>query len=178
MTKTKKVIENPIVFLEFRVGDRPLGKIVVELYEDVVPRTVKNFIALIRDSKYNRCKMHRIIPGFMIQGGDITRGDGTGGYSIYGEHFEDENFDIRHSGPGLLSMANSGPDTNGSQFFITLAEQPHLDGKHVVFGKVVKGMDIVKKIEEFGSSSGATRRTVTIHRAGLVPDRGIEKIDF
>merc|ERR1712086_728404 len=103
-----------------------------------------------------------IIPGFMCQGGDFTKGDGTGGESIYGEKFKDENFKMKHTGKGCLSMANSGPNTNGSQFFICTGQTPHLDGKHVVFGKVVDGMDVIQKMEKVGSQSGATSQPVEI----------------
>jgi cyclophilin family peptidyl-prolyl cis-trans isomerase len=120
--------------------------IIIELYDDVVPKTCNNFRELCLSGKYNDTNFHRIIKGFMIQGGDITNGDGTGGYSIYGKKFPDENFRMKHNDIGLLSMANSGPDTNGSQFFITLGPQPHLDNKHVVFGKVIKGIEVIKKL--------------------------------
>lgn len=157
--------------MEFGTRDRLIGRVECELFEDVVPRTVKNFVELIKKGRgegYKGCKMHRIIPGFMIQGGDFTRGDGSGGHSIYGRYFEDENFDLLHDEPGLLSMANAGPNTNGSQFFITLDYTPHLDGKHVVFGKVSKGMDVIKKVERFGSESGETSDTVRIVRCGIL----------
>jgi peptidyl-prolyl isomerase F (cyclophilin D) len=145
-----------------------MGKIDMELFENVVPRTTKNFMTLIKEKKYKGCPFHRIIPNFMIQGGDFTRSDGSGGYSIYGKHFEDENFDIPHSSAGLLSMANSGANTNGSQFFITLEETPWLNNKHVVFGKVIKGMDIVRKIETYGSLSGKVSETIKIVDCGQI----------
>ena len=119
---------------------------------------------------YKGSKFHRVIPGFMAQGGDFTRGDGRGGESIYGEKFNDENFDLKHSKPYLLSMANSGPNSNGSQFFITFDETPWLDGKHVVFGEVLEGKDVVNKLEDIGSRSGRTSKTATIRDSGIVKD--------
>ena len=163
--------KNPRVFFDVSIGSKPAGTIVFELFKDVVPKTAENFKQLCmkpRGKGYIGSKFHRIIPDFMIQGGDFTRGNGTGGMSIYGERFDDENFKIKHSGPGLLSMANCGPNTNGSQFFITTVPCPWLDGHHVVFGKVVDGMDVVKKIESNGTQNGTPIRSCVIEDAGLV----------
>jgi len=149
---------------------------VMELFADSVPKTAENFRALCTGEKgrgkmgkplhFKGSSFHRVIPGFMCQGGDFTRGDGTGGESIYGETFRDENFKHKHVGPGILSMANCGPNTNGSQFFLCTVATPHLDGKHVVFGRVVEGMDVVKAIEKVGSDEGRTKVKVTIQDCG------------
>jgi len=169
--------KNPQVFFEISIDGKPAGKIVFELFADAVPKTAKNFQELCVGAKnaagkaigYKGSGFHRIIPQFMCQGGDFTRGDGTGGESIYGAKFADESFEGKagkHFGPGTLSMANAGPNTNGSQFFICTAPTPHLDGKHVVFGQVVSGYDVVKKMEAVGSRSGRPSARVTITDCG------------
>jgi peptidylprolyl isomerase len=172
IASTTAIAANPKVALDVSIGGQPAGTLTLELFADVVPKTAENFRALCTGEKgmgksgkplsYKGSSFHRIIPQFMIQGGDFTRGNGTGGESIYGEKFADENFELKHTGPGILSMANAGPNTNGSQFFITVAETPWLDGKHVVFGKVVDGMDVLKKMEEQGTRSGQTKADVVL----------------
>jgi cyclophilin family peptidyl-prolyl cis-trans isomerase len=166
------------VFFDVDIDDKPVGRIVMGLFGDVVPKTVKNFQTLGQGNLYNKQKrlsyenstFHRVIPGFMIQGGDFTHHNGMRGMSIYGTKFADENFSLRHSGPGILSMANSGPNTNGSQFFICTSKTPHLDGRHVVFGCVLDGWNVVKQIESMGSRSGTPQKKIVITKAGVLSD--------
>ncbi|ANV90615.1 peptidylprolyl isomerase [Picosynechococcus sp. PCC 8807] len=167
---------NPKVFFDITIGGESAGRIVFELRADVAPKTAENFRALCTGEKgigkrgkplhFKGSKFHRVIPEFMCQGGDFTNGNGTGGESIYGDTFEDESFELRHNVPGLLSMANRGPNTNGSQFFITTTLTDWLDGKHVVFGKVIEGMDVVKAMEAQGSGSGAPKQEIAIADCG------------
>merc|ERR1712168_1442456 len=157
------------VFFDVTADGAPVGKIIMELRADVVPKTCENFRALCTGEKgfgFKGSSFHRVIPSFMCQGGDFTRQNGTGGKSIYGEKFGDENFVKKHVRPGLLSMANCGPNTNGSQFFVTTAVTNWLDGKHVVFGEVSEGMDVVRNIEKVGSQSGTTRQKVLVANCG------------
>ncbi|XP_045606148.1 peptidyl-prolyl cis-trans isomerase E-like isoform X2 [Procambarus clarkii] len=166
--KTKKKT-NPQVYFDIKIGKSLIGRIVMQLRADVVPKTVENFRCLCTHEKgygYQGSTFHRIIPGFMCQGGDFTNHNGTGGRAIYGAKFEDENFKLRHTGPGILSMANSGPNSNGSQFFLTTERTEWLDNKHVVFGQVVTGLDVIRKMEKCGTKSGKPTEKVIISNCG------------
>ncbi|MER7998380.1 peptidylprolyl isomerase [Streptomyces sp. NPDC095613] len=159
------------VYFDVTADGQPLGRIVFKLFDDVVPKTAKNFRELATGEHgfgYAGSPFHRVIPGFMLQGGDFTKGNGTGGKSIYGERFADENFQLKHDRPFLLSMANAGKNTNGSQFFITTVVTSWLDGAHVVFGEVVEGTDVVKAVEKLGSSSGKTSKKIVVSASGTV----------
>ncbi|GJN20344.1 hypothetical protein PR202_gb07713 [Eleusine coracana subsp. coracana] len=174
---------NPKVFLDLTIGGQRVGPVVIELYADMVPKTAENFRLLCTGERgtgrwsgkhlhYKGTPFHRVVPGFMCQGGDITAGNGTGGEAAVdggGRYFADEGLGaVRHDGPGVVSMANAGPNTNGSQFFITFDEAPWLDGRHVAFGRVVDGMDAVRAVDKTGSISGRTVKPVTIADCGEI----------
>ena len=166
------------VYFDISIDGAAAGRIIFGMFGSTVPKTVKNFSSLAKGDSgtgnsgkplhFKDSKFHRIIPGFMAQGGDFTAGNGTGGESIYGNKFADENFDIKHTKPYLLSMANAGPNTNGSQFFITFKETPWLNGRHVVFGEVLEGQDVVDALEKIGSGSGSTSKTAVISDCGVL----------
>lgn len=165
--------QNPMAWFDIEIGGKATGRIEMELKMDVVPKTAQNFLALCSGERgfgYQGSPFHRVIPSFMCQGGDFTRQNGTGGKSIYGNTFADENFALKHMGPGILSMANCGPNTNGSQFFLCTTATPHLDGRHVVFGQVVNGYSVVKAMEAVGSGGGNTRHKVVVSNSGVVSE--------
>ena len=182
ITENKEIDNNEIYYVYLDIGlkdaykQQKLGKIIIQLFNQDVPKTSLNFYQLCKDKKYNNVLFHRVIKDFMIQGGDITNNNGTGGYSIYGDTFEDENFIFKHDGEGLLSMANSGPNTNGSQFFITTNKANHLDNKHVVFGRVIDGYDIVKQIEtQTTDINDKPIQDCYIIDAGVIPEKELNR---
>ena len=156
------------VFFDISINGQNAGRITMDLFNET-PKTSENFRALCTGEKgfgYKGSAYHRIIPGFMAQGGDFTAGNGTGGKSIYGNKFPDENFNHKHTGRGILSMANAGPNTNGSQFFMNFVATPHLDGRHVVFGQVKSGLEVLAAMEQRGSQSGKTSAPIVIADCG------------
>ncbi|XP_055928639.1 peptidyl-prolyl cis-trans isomerase D-like [Argiope bruennichi] len=181
---------NPHVFLDIKIGEERVGRIIIELFKNIVPKTAENFRALCTGEKgigkygkplhYKGSSFHRVIRRFMVQGGDFIKGNGQGSESIYGECFEDENFTLKHDQPGLLSMANSGPNTNGCQFFITAVPTPHLDNKHVVFGRVKKGMGVVNELENTITENDEPLEPCIIENCGEIEpgeDFGLNECD-
>eukprot|EP00906_Rhabdomonas_costata_P030964 RCo043767 len=177
--------DNPICFMELTIAKRPVGRITLELFADVCPKTAENFRCLCTGEKgtgkagkklcYESSSFHRVIPGFIVQGGDITRNNGTGGESIFGDKFPDENFTLRHTGPGILSMANAGANTNNSQFFITLAATPHLDRKHVVFGRIMRGFEVMKELAKVPTDKDDfPQQPIVISKCGQVNKTKVE----
>jgi len=179
-------VTHKVVF-SIGIDGESAGEVEFGLFGDVVPKTVENFRSLCVGDRgkneqgveltYKGSHFHRIIPNFMIQGGDFTRGDGTGGVSIYGAKFADENFKIGHF-VGCLSMANAGPNTNGSQFFITVADTNWLNGRHTVFGKVTQNMELIKKVESYGSGSGRPSKRITIDQCREIPVEDVTATDL
>lgn len=168
--------KNPRVFLSVAKDGKNIGKLTFELYVNHNPKTANNFLSLCKGDKsltYKNSPFHRVIPKFMAQGGDITNGNGTGGMSIYGRNFADENMTVKHLQRGMLSMANSGKNTNGSQFFITFIPCPWLDGNHTVFGEMIEGEDLLKQIESYGSQSGKTTCKLTVDDCGELAEKKI-----
>jgi peptidylprolyl isomerase len=179
MKLIRKFSSYPRVFMDFLIDETPSGSIIFELFTDVAPKTCENFIRISEgDSEvltdkgkkltYVGSKIHRVVPGFVCQGGDITKLSGKGGWSIYGKSFDDEGFIMKHTEAGMLSMANLGPNTNSSQFFITFAPCKGLDGKHTVFGKIVEGLNVLKTIESIGTANGKPRSKINISNCGLI----------
>jgi len=178
LNRTRNLLKNAQVYFDIQIAGQDKGRVTFELFSDTVPKTAENFRSLCVGDKgigksgkplhYKGSRFHRVIPQFMLQGGDFTRGNGTGGESIYGMKFPDENFVHKHDQPGLLSMANAGPNTNGSQFFVTTVPCDWLDGKHTVFGKVIDGVKLVREIESYGSRAGTPSKDIVIKDCGEI----------